>query len=77
MENKPAQNIQDTFLNTVRKDKTPCILSIVPVRFLRVSDPPLLRFRQPFRSQRSSDSTREAARFGRRRSQDGRDIRKV
>jgi len=22
MENKPAQNIQDTFLNTVRKDKT-------------------------------------------------------
>ncbi|MGA8108923.1 MAG: RNA-binding protein hfq, partial [Acidobacteriaceae bacterium] len=23
MENKPAQNIQDTFLNTVRKDKTP------------------------------------------------------
>jgi host factor-I protein len=23
MENKPAQNIQDTFLNTARKDKTP------------------------------------------------------
>ena len=23
MENKPAQNIQDTFLNTVRKDKIP------------------------------------------------------
>src|SRR5271156_6073064 len=23
MDNKPAQNIQDTFLNTVRKDKTP------------------------------------------------------
>ena len=23
MDNKPAQNIQDTFLNTVRKDKPP------------------------------------------------------
>ena len=23
MESKPAQNIQDTFLNTVRKDKSP------------------------------------------------------
>ena len=26
MENKPAQNIQDTFLNTVRKDKSPLSL---------------------------------------------------
>ena len=29
MENKPAQNIQDTFLNTVRKDKTPITISLV------------------------------------------------
>jgi host factor-I protein len=28
MENKPAQNIQDTYLNTVRKDKTPITTSI-------------------------------------------------
>ena len=27
MENKPAQNIQDTFLNTVRKDKSPITIS--------------------------------------------------
>ena len=113
MENKPAQNIQDTFLNTVRKDKTPITIYLVsgvkltgkirsfdkysvllennsqeqlifkhaistvvsnrsvmhtehrPGAVPRVSAPPLLRFRQPLRSQRSSDSTREAARFGR------------
>src|SRR5271166_4763379 len=29
MENKPAQNIQDTFLNTVRKDKTPITIYLV------------------------------------------------
>ena len=29
MENKPAQNIQDTFLNTVRKDKTPLTIYLV------------------------------------------------
>jgi host factor-I protein len=29
MENKPAQNIQDTFLNTVRKDKTPITVYLV------------------------------------------------
>ena len=28
-ENKPAQNIQDTFLNTVRKDKTPITIYLV------------------------------------------------
>src|SRR6202451_4463705 len=29
MENKPAQNIQDTFLNTVRKDKSPITIYLV------------------------------------------------
>lgn len=29
MENKPAQNIQDTFLNNVRKDKTPITIYLV------------------------------------------------
>src|SRR5271163_3801959 len=29
MDNKPAQNIQDTFLNTVRKDKTPITIFLV------------------------------------------------
>ena len=29
MENKPAQNIQDTFLNTVRKDKSPLTIYLV------------------------------------------------
>ena len=29
MENKPAQNIQDTILNTVRKDKTPITIYLV------------------------------------------------
>jgi host factor-I protein len=29
MEGKPAQNIQDTFLNTVRKDKTPITIYLV------------------------------------------------
>ena len=29
MENKPAQNIQDTFLNTFRKDKTPITIYLV------------------------------------------------
>jgi host factor-I protein len=29
MDNKPAQNIQDTFLNTVRKDKTPITVYLV------------------------------------------------
>jgi host factor-I protein len=29
MESKPAQNIQDTFLNTVRKDKTPITVYLV------------------------------------------------
>jgi host factor-I protein len=29
MDNKPAQNIQDTFLNTVRKDKTPITIYLV------------------------------------------------
>jgi host factor-I protein len=29
MENKPVQNIQDTFLNTVRKDKTPITIYLV------------------------------------------------
>jgi host factor-I protein len=29
METKPAQNIQDTFLNTVRKDKTPVTIYLV------------------------------------------------
>ena len=29
MENKPAQNIQDTFLNTVRKDKSPTTIYLV------------------------------------------------
>src|SRR5580693_254630 len=29
MENKPAQNIQDTFLNTVRKEKTPITIYLV------------------------------------------------
>jgi host factor-I protein len=29
MENKPAQNIQDTYLNTVRKDKTPITIYLV------------------------------------------------
>jgi len=29
MENKPAQNIQDTLLNTVRKDKTPITIYLV------------------------------------------------
>src|ERR1700689_5290779 len=29
MENKSAQNIQDTFLNTVRKDKTPITIYLV------------------------------------------------
>ena len=29
METKPAQNIQDTFLNTVRKDKTPITIYLV------------------------------------------------
>ena len=29
MEKKPAQNIQDTFLNTVRKDKTPITIYLV------------------------------------------------
>ncbi len=34
MENKPAQNIQDTFLNTVRKDKTPITIYLVSGRKL-------------------------------------------
>jgi host factor-I protein len=29
MDGKPAQNIQDTFLNTVRKDKTPITIYLV------------------------------------------------
>ena len=29
MENKPAQTIQDTFLNTVRKDKSPITIYLV------------------------------------------------
>src|SRR3954464_8729746 len=29
MENKPAQNIHDTFLNTVRKDKAPITIYLV------------------------------------------------
>src|ERR1700760_3442009 len=29
MDNKPAQNIQDTFLNTVRKDKIPITIYLV------------------------------------------------
>lgn len=29
MDNKPTQNIQDTFLNTVRKDKTPITIYLV------------------------------------------------
>jgi host factor-I protein len=29
MDNKPAQNIQDTFLNTVRKDKTAVTIYLV------------------------------------------------
>jgi len=29
METKPAQNIQDTFLNTVRKDKSPITIYLV------------------------------------------------
>ena len=29
MENKPEQNIQDTYLNTVRKDKTPITIYLV------------------------------------------------
>ncbi len=29
METKPAQNIQDTFLNTVRKDKTPITIYLI------------------------------------------------
>ena len=29
MDNKPAQNIQDTFLNTVRKDKSPITIYLV------------------------------------------------
>jgi len=29
MENKPANNIQDTFLNTVRKDKSPITIYLV------------------------------------------------
>lgn len=29
MDNKPAQNIQDTFLNTVRKDKAPITIYLV------------------------------------------------
>ena len=29
MENKTAQNIQDTFLNTVRKDKSPITIYLV------------------------------------------------
>jgi host factor-I protein len=29
MEAKPAQNIQDTFLNTVRKDKSPITIYLV------------------------------------------------
>ena len=29
MDNKPAQNSQDTFLNTVRKDKTPITIYLV------------------------------------------------
>jgi host factor-I protein len=29
MESKPAQNIQDTFLNTVRKDKSPITIYLV------------------------------------------------
>src|SRR6202040_1554536 len=29
MESKPAQNIQDTFLNTVRKDKSPITIFLV------------------------------------------------
>lgn len=29
MENKPAQNIQDSFLNTARKDKTPITLYLL------------------------------------------------
>jgi host factor-I protein len=29
MESKPAQNIQDTFLNTVRKDKSPVTIYLV------------------------------------------------
>src|SRR4030088_626144 len=31
MESKPAQNIQDTFLNTVRKDKSPITMNLVSV----------------------------------------------
>jgi host factor-I protein len=29
MDGKPAQNIQDTYLNTVRKDKTPITIYLV------------------------------------------------
>ena len=29
MENKPAQNIQDSFLNTARKDKTPITIYLL------------------------------------------------
>ena len=29
MDSKPAQNIQDTFLNTVRKDKSPITIYLV------------------------------------------------
>ena len=29
MDSKPAQNIQDTYLNTVRKDKTPITIYLV------------------------------------------------
>ena len=32
MDMKPAQNIQDTFLNTVRKDKSPITIYLVSTR---------------------------------------------
>ena len=47
MENKPAQNIQDTFLNTVRKDKTPITIYLVSGVKLTGKDPVL---RQVFRA---------------------------
>ena len=49
MENKPAQNIQDTFLNTVRKDKTPITIYLVSGVKLTGKDPFL---RQVFRASR-------------------------
>ncbi len=49
MENKPAQNIQDTFLNTVRKDKTPITIYLVSGVKLTGKDSVL---RQVFRASR-------------------------